>query len=196
MFGNIKNTNGYILAGGKSSRMGSDKGLLIFNGKPIVQMIIEQLELAVNKTIIVSNNADYEKFGLEVIPDLIQGKGPAAGIHAALSHTDSEQIFIVSCDMPYINTKAIQYMIEQPTHSEIKLPLHHGKIEPLFGVYSKNCLPLWQQLIEQGKIKLQEMVTHFSLLKINVGDNGELFNVSLFLNINDKNDFQKALKLL
>ena len=190
-----KNINAYILAGGKSSRMGTDKGLLIFNGKAIVQAIIEQLQPAVDNTVIVSNNAEYEKFGLEVIPDLIKDKGPAGGIHAALSHTDVEQIFIVSCDMPNITARAIHYMIEQATHSQITLPVDHGKTEPLFGVYSKKCLPLWQQLIEQGMIKLQEMVTRFDLLKINV-DNNKLFNESLFLNINDKNDFQKALKQL
>ena len=188
-----KNITAYILAGGKSSRMGTDKGLLMFNGKAIVQTIIEQLQPAVNKIIIVSNNTAYKKFGLEVIPDLIKDKGPAGGIHAALSHTVSEKIFIVSCDMPNITTDAVQYMIKQASHSQITLPVNHGKTEPLFGVYSKECLPLCQQLIEQGMIKLQEMVTHFDLLKINV-DNNELFNDSLFLNINDKNDFQKALK--
>ena len=191
----IKYINGYILAGGKSSRMGSDKGLLNINGQPIIQMIIEQLQPAVYKIVIVSNNADYEKFGLEVIPDLIKDIGPAGGIHTALSHTHSEKIFVMSCDMPNITTKSIEYMIEQSSHSQIALPLNHGKTEPLFGVYSKKCLLRWQQLIEQGMIKLQEMVTHFDLLKLNI-DNNELFNDSLFLNINDKNDLQKALKQL
>lgn len=190
-----KNINGYILAGGKSSRMGTDKGLLLLNGRPIVQKIIDQLQPAADKTVIVSNNAEYEKFGLEVIADLITDVGPAGGIHAALSHTDSEQIFVVSCDMPYITTDAIQYMIEQASQSQITLPLNREKIEPLFGVYSKKCLPLWQQLIEQGMIKLQEIVTHFELLKVNI-DNNELFNDLLFLNINDKNDLQRALKKL
>ena len=72
------------------------------------------------------------------------------------------------------------------------IPVNHEKPEPLFGVYSKECLPLWQKLIHQEKIKLQEMVTYFDLLKINV-DQNELFKGSFFLNINDKNDFQKAL---
>ncbi|MEO8116049.1 MAG: molybdenum cofactor guanylyltransferase [Bacteroidota bacterium] len=195
MISKIRNINAYILAGGKSSRMGSDKGLLNFNGKPIVQIIIEQLKPSVEKIIIVSMNAAYKKFGMEVIPDLMKEKGPAGGIHAALSHSNSEQIFVVSCDMPNITTNTIQYMIEHASHSEITLALNHGKAEPLFGVYSKKCLPLWQQLIEQGIIKLQEMITHFDLLKIDVGNN-ELFNDSLFLNINDKNDFQKAVKQL
>lgn len=190
-----KNINGYVLAGGKSSRMGTDKGLLKFNGKPIIQIIVEQLQPAVSNAIIVSKNEAYKKFGLEVIPDLINDKGPAGGIHAALSHTDSDKVFVVSCDMPNITTNAIQYIIEQSFHSQITLPLNDGKVEPLFGVYAKTCLPLWQQLIEQGKIKLQEMVTHFDLLKINV-ENHKFFNAELFLNINDKNDLLNAQKFL
>lgn len=130
-----------------------------------------------------------------MIADLIKDIGPAGGIHTALSHTDAEQIFVVSCDMPYITTDAIQYMIEQASQSQITLPLNHERMEPLFGVYSKKCLPIWQQLIEQGMIKLQEIVTHFELLKVNI-DNNELFNDLLFLNINDKNDLQRALKKL
>lgn len=187
-----KHINGYILAGGKSSRMGTDKGLLNFKGKPLVLKVIEQLQGAVHKTVIVSNNPEYEKFGLEVIPDLIQAKGPAGGIHAALSHTDSEQNFVVSCDMPFITTAAIQYMIKNASQSQITLPLYQTKMQPLFGVYSKECLPLWQELIQQKIVKLQEMITHFKLLELNI-DKNELFPNLFFININDKNDFQKAL---
>lgn len=172
--------------------MGTDKGLLNFKGKPLVLKVIEQLQGAVHKTVIVSNNPEYEKFGLEVIPDLIQAKGPAGGIHAALSHTDSEQNFVVSCDMPFITTAAIQYMIKNASQSQITLPLYQTKMQPLFGVYSKECLPLWQELIQQKIVKLQEMITHFKLLELNI-DKNELFPNLFFININDKNDFQKAL---
>lgn len=187
--------DGYILAGGKSSRMGVDKGLLLFNGKPLVQRIIEQLSPAVNKVIIVSNNPEYEKFGLEVIGDLIENIGPAGGIHAALSHAQSKQLFIVSCDMPFITAPAATYLIQQAVHSQIALPMYHGKIQALFGVYSSQCLPKWKQLIEQGIIKLQEMISHFDLLKI-VIERNELFGDLLFTNINDENDFNTALKQL
>lgn len=183
----------YILAGGKSSRMGNDKGLLLFNGKPLVQKVIEELSPVVNKVIIVSNNHEYEQFGLQVIEDLIKNIGPAGGIHAALSNAQSEQIFIVSCDMPFITAQAAAYMMQNAGHTQIALPFHHGKIQPLFGVYSGQCLPKWKQLIEQGIIKLQEMITHFDLLKIDI-ENNKLFNDLLFTNINDKNDFNKALK--
>ncbi len=191
----INHINAYILAGGKSSRMGTDKGLLLFNNKPIVQRIIEQLSPAVNEVIIVSNNHEYEQFGLPVIEDLIKDIGPAGGIHAALSHTQTEQTFIVSCDMPFIAANAVTYVMQYATHSQIVLPLFHGKIQPLFGVYSRQCLPKWKQLIERGIIKLQEMVTYFDLLKLDNQKN-ELFHDLLFTNINNEDDFQNALKQL
>lgn len=77
-----------------------------------------------------------------------------------------------------------------PSHSDFRVIK-----KTLFGIYSKECLPLRQKLIEQGKIKLQDMITHFELLRIYV-DNIKLFNDSLFLNINDMDDFQNALKQL
>ena len=193
MYGKNNIVNGYILAGGKSSRMGTDKGLLLFNGKPIIQQVIEQLRPALNKMVIVSNNPEYEKLGLEVIGDLIKDIGPAGGIHAALSHTHSRKIFIVSCDMPFVTTEAVKYIVQSASYSQITLPLYQRKLEPLFGVYSKECLPHWQQLIELGIIKLQQMITRFNFLTINI-DNNELFNDLLFMNINDKSDLNKALK--
>lgn len=189
----IKGIDGYILAGGKSSRMGTDKGLLSFHGEPLVSGIIKQISPAVQEVFIVSNNAEYNKFGCDVIPDMIHDIGPAGGIHAALLHTDKPQVFVLSCDMPFVTPEAIKYIIQQSTHPQITLPLHKGKIQPLFGVYSKNCLLKWRQIIEEGIFKLQEMVTHFDLLKINT-ENNDSFNDSVFTNVNDKDSFEKALK--
>lgn len=186
--------NGYILAGGKSSRMGMDKGLMLFKGKAFIQYIIEQLHPAVNEIVIVSNNKEYQKFGFEVIGDLIKDIGPAGGIYSALHHTNKDLNFIVSCDMPFITKEAIEFIIQNKSYSKIILPVYQGKTEPLFGVYSKECLTKWLELIELGCIKLQDLVNSFELKTINT-DNNKLFNTSLFTNINTKNDFQKAINL-
>lgn len=190
----IKHINAYILAGGKSSRMGSDKGFVLFKGKPLIEKVIEQLQPLFEKIIIVSNNSEYKKFGLGVIEDLIKDIGPAGGIHAALSNTQSEKVFIVSCDMPFITTDAARFIIKHSVNQQITLFLYQGKIQPLFGVYSKDCLQKWEQLIGQGIIKLQEMITHFDLQKIDVSNNPS-FNDLLFTNINDKHDLNKAQQL-
>ena len=132
---------------------------------------------------------------MQVIGDLIKNIGPAGGIHGALSNAQTAQIFIVSCDMPFITAHAAKYIMQHAAYSQITLPLYHGKIQPLFGVYSRQCLPKWNQLIQQRIIKLQEMIMHFDLLKIDTQKN-ELFVDLLFTNINDKNDFNRALKQL
>lgn len=186
-------TNGYVLAGGKSSRMGTDKGLLFLNDKPIILHVIEHLLPAVNKVTIVSNNSDYQRFGLEVVCDVIKDIGPAGGIYTALDHTDSRYNFIISCDVPFVSSRAINFIIQNSLQAQITLPFLHEKTEPLFGVYTKECSVKWRKLIEQGIVKLQNMVTHFNLLKLNINDN-ELFNDLMFVNINDHNDFEKALK--
>ena len=133
----FNNINGFILAGGKSSRMGKDK---------------------------------------------------------ALRHTDLELNFIVSCEMPYINKDGIQYIIQNSIHSQITVPEKDGITEPLVGVYSKDCLNKWTQLIQQRKIKLQEMILHFKLNIINVNDN-ILFDNNFFMNINTKKDLDNAINL-
>lgn len=187
-----KNTNGYILAGGKSSRMGTDKGLLLFEGKAMIQYVIEQMQPIFDKLVIVSNNPEYEKFGLEVIPDLIKDIGPAGGIYTALNHSDSQLNFMVSCDMPFVTKEAIEFMITNSNESQIVLLENQGKLEPLFGVYSKECEEKWLQLIQQGKFKLQDMVLHFKVKTIPV-ENNEIFAASFFKNINTKEDFNNAL---
>ncbi|MBV6479182.1 MAG: putative molybdenum cofactor guanylyltransferase [Ignavibacteria bacterium] len=185
--------NGYILAGGKSTRMGMDKGLMMLKGKAIIQHIIEQTTPLMGNVIIVSNDIEYEKFGLKVIGDIIKDIGPAGGIHAAMSDMQINRSFIVSCDMPFVTPDSIEFMLRQAEDFQITLPVHNGKVQTLFGIYSKDCLDNWAKLIEQGIVKLQEMILHFKLKKINV-DNNELFNDLLFTNINDKNDYNAILK--
>lgn len=183
--------NGYILAGGKSSRMGMDKGLMLLNGKAVVQQMIEQIQPAVANLVIVSGNASYQQFGLEVIGDLKLSIGPAGGIHSALSHTDKNHNFIVSCDMPFITTNGVRYIIESSGQSQITLPEHEKTIEPLFGVYSKECLAKWESLILGGEIKLHNMISNFKLTKINVNDIKSFENY-FFSNINTMKDFENA----
>ena len=188
----IKNTNGYILAGGKSSRMGTDKGLLLFEGKAMIQYVIEQMQPIFDKLVIVSNNPEYEKFGLEVIPDLIKDIGPAGGIYTALDHSEAKLNFMVSCDMPFVTQEAIAFIVKNADENQIVLLENQGKLEPLFGLYAKDCERVWLQLIQQNTIKLQEMVSYFKLKIIPI-ENNEIFAASFFKNINTKEDFNNAL---
>lgn len=191
----INHIEAYILAGGKSSRMGTDKGLILFHGKPLIERIIYELNPLFERIVIVSNNPVYKKFDIEVIKDLIQDAGPAGGIHAAFCHSQTEKIFIVSCDMPFISAEAVQYILERSGDGQISVPFYEGSIQPLFGVYAVDCLQQWENLIALGMNKLRQMITYFDLSKIDVDEN-RLFSEILFMNVNDKKDLTKAIQQL
>jgi len=111
----MKNKNhitGIILAGGKSSRMGTDKGFVLYKNKSFIQHIIEALQPLVDEIIIVSNNPDYDIFGLKRVSDLIENAGPLAGVYTGLDYSETENNLVISCDVPLINSETLTLLID------------------------------------------------------------------------------------
>ncbi len=185
----------YILAGGKSSRMGRDKGLILLNNKAIVQSLIEKLETSFDDIIVVSNNKDYEQFGKAVIADSVLNIGPAGGIYTALQHAKRDKIFIISCDMPFVTVDAIAFLIGQSENNEIVLPYYQKHPEPLCSVLSKSCLGLWKSNIDKGVFKLQDIMANFNTLHLHV-DKIDLFKSDFFFNVNSEEQLEEAKRKL
>ncbi len=186
----LSTVNGYILAGGKSSRMGEDKGLMMLNNKPLIAFVIEQLKLSVQKVIIISNNKLYEQFGLEVISDIVTDIGPAGGIFTALSNTDADHNFICSCDMPFINSESIDFLIEHSFNFDITIALYKDRIQPLFGLYAKNCLAEWQNQIKKKNYKLQNIIVNCNYQNLEM-KNMNSFNEVIFTNVNSRLELEQ-----
>ncbi|MCL4167425.1 UNVERIFIED_CONTAM: hypothetical protein GTU68_012318, partial [Idotea baltica] len=102
---------GIILAGGKSSRMGTDKGFLFLNNKPFVQYSIDALMPLVSEIIIVSDNPDYDVFGFKRINDSTKNAGPVAGICSGLEASSTDYNLILSCDIPLISSQILERLI-------------------------------------------------------------------------------------
>lgn len=183
--------NAYVLAGGKSSRMGVDKGLILLNDKPMIQYVIEQLKPLCKNIFIVTNNSEYKKLGFECIEDEIKNIGPAGGIFSALNHTNTPHNFIVSCDMPFIRTKGIEYIMMHSLDHEITIPVFENHLQPMCGVYNKNILDKWQSLILKDERKLQSMVKLFLLKQLEL-DYNILFDANFFKNINTPEELKDA----
>ncbi len=194
MYSKYPNISAYVLAGGKSSRMGADKGLVLFREKPMVQYVLDVLDANFNKTTIITTNKDYEQFGYEMIADIIHDIGPAGGIFTAMKHASTDKIFIISCDMPFITSKVVDYLVENSQSAQICLSFSDENVQPLPGVYSTECAEKWKELVKQGNYKLRDLVMHFRLKTI---DTKNMFGLSdvLFMNINDKKQLDHALKL-
>ena len=102
-----------ILAGGKSSRMGKDKALLEFDGTNFIEKIAGELSFFEEKLIARGNNSSVtrlQKESWKIIPDIYPEHGPMGGIHAALKECEAEQLFCVSCDMPFITGELAKWL--------------------------------------------------------------------------------------
>ncbi|MBV1924786.1 MAG: molybdenum cofactor guanylyltransferase [Flavobacteriaceae bacterium] len=151
-----KNITGIILAGGKSSRMGTDKGFLKLNDRLFIEHIIEVLKPYVSELIIVSNNSDYDVFNLKRVNDLIENAGPLAGVYSGLKASKTKRNIVLSCDIPLINSEVISVLInEKNSTSEIIQIESNGKTMPLIAIYNKSCEAIFEALLNQGERRLR-----------------------------------------
>ncbi|MHC1697492.1 MAG: molybdenum cofactor guanylyltransferase [Geobacteraceae bacterium] len=140
-----------ILAGGKSSRMKSNKALLPFCGELFIERIHRQLSALFSEVILVTNTPEIYRFlPCRMVPDEFPGLGSLAGIHAGLKQSKTEHIFVVACDMPYLNSELICHMLSKASDSDVVIPESEGGFEPLHAVYSKNCLPVIEAALKNG----------------------------------------------
>lgn len=175
---------GIILAGGKSSRMGEDKGLMLLNGKPMIQYVIDAVSKLTDKIIIVSNSSKYEQFGCKVIPDVVKDKGPLGGIISGLEQTTSERNWILSCDTPYISVEILRELMETMGEEQIRITSAGDKIHPLIGTYRKSALiPLKEQLA-LNELKLTKA---FEGVEKTIFDANH-YPLNCFKNLNKKED--------
>jgi molybdopterin-guanine dinucleotide biosynthesis protein A len=134
---------GFVLAGGKSSRMGRNKALLPYRGRTLVEHIAEIVETAAGTVSLVGNPATYGHLGYPVIEDVIPGCGPLSGIHAALCHTEADWNLIVACDMPDLAAGFLASLLEHAERggADCLIPAGpSGHLEPLCAAYHRRCL--------------------------------------------------------
>ena len=179
---------GIILAGGKSSRMGEDKGLVLLNGKPMIQYVIEALKEVVSDIIIISNNASYNKFRIPVYADIIKDKGPVGGIYTGLYHSKTQLNFCISCDVPMISSDFIFWLLNKSGNASITLPMYKDKIQQMIGVYSKQVLSNFKESTEKEHIKLSQVNKDMACEIIDIEKEYANFDELIFSNINTKNE--------
>lgn len=180
---------GVILSGGKSSRMGKDKGLMNFKGKPMMSYAISFFQSLTDNIIISTNDERYRKFGYKLIADSIPDLGPIGGFYSVIKKVESEYYFITACDMPYLSFKIAKKIISSIKGYDIAVPLYNLKAEPLFCLYSRNILPVLEQQIDKGDYKLMNLLKICRTNYINID---ELVNKenNPFDNINKPEDAQ------
>lgn len=190
------NATGIVLCGGKSCRFGKDKGMCQLGDKPMIQYSIDTLQKIFNRIIISSNDKEYAKLGFLTVEDQIKDIGPIGGILAALDLSETEDNMIISCDMPLISPELISYIYENREKSLATTPVFDKFPEPLCSYFNKNALPKIKSFISSGNYKMLKLLEYLDYKKIEIDQSLSFFDPYLFLNVNDQEQYNKAVQIL
>ncbi len=186
---------GFILVGGKSSRMGSDKSRLLLEGRSSVEMVAEALQPAVTRIRLVGSPGD----GLfEAVSDLREDWGPLAGIEAALQVAACERSLIVACDLPFVTPELFRCLLSLTHQWDAVVPIQSDSHpQPLCAAYRRaTCLPAAQLAIAAGqhapRALLDAVKTHYVRFEeLSKLKGSEYF----FFNVNTPENYERAKQI-
>jgi len=144
-----------IQAGGGSSRMGRDKSFVPYLGRPMIEVVRQQVQDLGDEMLVVTNNPEpYTYLNLPLYPDQYADHGPLAGIFTALTAAAHPHILVVACDMPSLNRDLLRYLVSLKGSADVIVPRWDRFPEPLHAVYGKRCLPAIESDLKSGKLKI------------------------------------------
>jgi len=182
---------GIVLSGGKSRRMGKEKGLCEFRGKPLISYAIEVMESLCETVIISANNQleKYEKLGYQVITDEYQEVGPLGGLYSCLKQSETEINLVLSCDTPFITKELFVELLQFSKHFDAVVPRHsNGFVEPLTALYHRSALLQMEQQLSAGRYKMIDLLDKINTKYVAIGSGNPGLHVSVFHNLNSPED--------
>ncbi len=148
---------GVVLAGGQSRRMGADKASMMVGGKPMIAHAIDRLREVLPEVVVVAKDVcRLDLAGVRVIADAVSDKtGALVGIYSALKAAKTPYVFVVACDMPHIRPELVRWMVETCQGCDAFVPRIGSAIEPLFALYSRNCLPFIEKRLGDNDLRVR-----------------------------------------
>jgi molybdopterin-guanine dinucleotide biosynthesis protein A len=184
-------TTAFVLAGGRSSRMGRDKALLSLGDQNLLQRALHTVSAACDNAYIVGSKQLYAQFG-NTIEDIYPGCGPLGGIHAALASTDTDLNLILSVDMPEMTPDFLRWLLAQAASKPelIVVPEAAGRVQPLCAVYRKTVVRTVEQALQRGQYKVGRLFSQVPTCIINEGEIlAAGFSPAIFQNINTPEEY-------
>jgi molybdopterin-guanine dinucleotide biosynthesis protein A len=190
-------TEGFILAGGLSSRMGEDKSRLKLSGRTFVRLAADALASVSGTVSVVGSREGVESHGLKVVRDVHEGLGAMGGLHAALVACGAPWAAVVSCDLPFVTAELFGRLASlRGEDVDAVAPLQDdGRPQPLCALYAPTrCLEVAERLIRAGELRPRALLravrtrwVHFDELKDLDGSQ------HFFDNVNTPADYERAV---
>lgn len=186
---------GFVLVGGRSSRMGTDKAFLKLGRRTLLESAIAVLSSVCSEVAIVGDRDKFSADG-KVIEDLYPGAGPLAGIHAALRHSSAELNLILAVDLPFVSTELLNFLIDcaEKTDAVVTVPRTTGGFQPLCAVYRPAFAAAAEEALRAGKNKIDPLFARVPTRIITENELSEAgFSEKVFSNLNTPEDVQAAM---
>ena len=186
-----------IQAGGESRRMGRDKGLIPFLGKPLIVHVYEKVKSLADEVLITTNYPENYKFlGVPLHKDIVKGRGALGGIYTALKSANNPVVAIIACDMPFANPELLSMARDRLIDEQVDavVPRSEDGLEPLHAVYRRNtCIPAVKWALDSGEWKV---ISWFSKVELAFVESEELRIYDpeqvAFWNMNTAEDLEHA----
>lgn len=168
---------GFVLTGGQSSRMGRDKARLLHGSRYVVQDLMETVSRVTDFVSLVGRPEMFTDMTVRCLPDLRSGLGPMAGLETALLCSRAEfgeaLNLVVGCDMPGLRLSWLQQLLavaEETGAPCVAAKDSTGKIHPLCAVYRIACLPVIQQALDAGQLRLMDLLARLNTVELPIED--------------------------
>ena len=185
----------FVLAGGNSTRMGTDKAFVVLEGRTLLARVLESARSVTSEVHIVGDLSKFGAFG-PVVEDVFPGCGPLGGIHAALRASQKELNLVLAVDVPFVSPALLQYLIEQArvgSSATAILPRVGGGWQPLCAVYRRSFAEPAEKALRQGRCKVDAL---FDGMEIRAIGEEELrnagFSPAMFRNLNTPEELAEA----
>jgi molybdopterin-guanine dinucleotide biosynthesis protein A len=184
----------FVLAGGKSSRMGSDKAFLRLGDETLLARALKAAGSVAAEVLIVGDAKKLAGFG-RVVEDLYRDRGPLGGIHAALAGSTTELSLMLAVDLPFVGPRFLQYLLLRARESGalVTVPRADSGLQPLCAVYRRGFAKVAEQSLLEGKNKIDSLFTRVKTCVIEENELARVgFSGEMFRNLNTPEEFEKA----
>ena len=202
----LPSTSVAILVGGHSRRMGVDKARLRLGAGTVLERVIgAATPMGLPLSLVCaspSEEADerlkwLRSFDLPVIPDLHPDRGPLGGLHTALSSSGADRLLLLACDLPFLTTPFLSYILSMQGTADVALPQDEHGLHPLCAVYADSCLRGLSNCLDESRLSLIDFVRSVSYKPLGPSDYADLDPDGLLTtNLNTMEDCERARGLL
>lgn len=182
---------GIVLAGGRSSRFGSNKAMAVWDEHTLLQRVLDLISPFCREVFIGGDYPEYAMVKARTLPDLIPGLGPLGGIYTAMENVDSPYFLFLTCDMPLMKATLLERLLsEEPVKDITVWEQPDGELQLFPLLLSRDLLPLVKWKVRQNTLSVRSLLMEATSRFIPICHGEE----PSFLNVNRREDLEELLK--